>query len=97
MVQGVLRADGTPVFVLYGGRGFLDHGSAGGSRYVCRRSPTAGRHYVLHGHCAGNSLRDRRVPAAEIMGVGVWTGLDLYRSNKCLLYAGHDTVIDPLD
>jgi len=97
MVQGLLRADGALVCVLRSGGSFLNHCSAGRSRHVCSRSSSARRHYVLHGYCFDNSLRDRRVPAAEAVGVDLWTGLDLYRSNQSLLYAGHYTFVDPLD
>src|SRR5687768_8121003 len=97
MVQGLLRADGALIFILCTGWSFLHHRSAGRSRHVCRRSSSTGRHYVLHGYCIDNSLRDWRVPTAEAVGMGVWTGLDLYRSNQSLLYAGHDTFADPLD
>ena len=97
MVQGLLRADGALVCVLCICWSSLHHRSAGRSRHVPSRSSSAGRHNVLHGYCIDNSLRYRRVPAAEAVGLGLWTGLDLYRANQSLLYAGLDTFVDPLD
>ncbi len=97
MVQGLLRANGTFVFVLCSGRNFLHRRGADGSQHVCTGSSTYGRHYALHGNFVGDPLRNGRVPPTETLGVGVWTGLDLYWSNKCLLYAGNHTVVDSLD
>ena len=97
LVQGLLRADGTLVFGLCSGGGFLNHCSANRSRHVSPRSWTAGGHPVVYGYCVGHTLRDRRVPAAEALGVGVWTRFDLYRSHKSLLSAGHGAVVDSLD
>ena len=97
VVQGLLRANGALVFVHCSGRGLLNHCRSGRSRDVCGRSTVDGRHYVVYGYCVGNSLPDRSVPAPEVVGLGVWIGIDLYWSNKCLLYARNDTVIDKLD
>ncbi len=67
------------------------------TRSVAGRSSGDRHRFHVDGTHLGSSLRDRSIHAAKIVGLGLWIGIDLYRTHKSLLSAGNHPVAHSLD